>query len=146
MSLRCVYLIVDNLFEIVEESDERYRCYTVSIPIQIFKNIMKGEKLEEVRIYVSTDFHLRTIQNTIESYIRWFTVCETVLRNYYENELGERVDKDWFNEIKVYTVDITFNSADDYGATITCGDNLLLDHILIINVDREQIESIHLNG
>ncbi|MGF6355462.1 hypothetical protein ABIE27_003377 [Paenibacillus sp. 4624] len=83
-------MIVDNLLEIVEESDERYKCYAFSIPIQIFKNIMKGEELEEVRIYLSIDLQFETIKNMIESYIHWFTMCETVLRNYYENELGER--------------------------------------------------------
>jgi hypothetical protein len=139
-------MIIDHLFEIVEESDERYRCYTIHTPLQIFKHIMTGEELEAVRIYVSPHFQLEMKQIMIERYIHWFTECETVLRNYYENERREKVYMNWFNEIEVYSVDIIFNSDDDYGATIACGDNLLHDHTLIIYFDKEQIESIHLNG
>jgi hypothetical protein len=139
-------MFVEHLIECVEESDNRYSCYTNNIPIQIFKHIMEAEELEEVRIYVSHNYNLETLKNTIERYIQWFTECETVLRNYYENERGEKVYRNWFTEIEVYRVDITFNSEDDYGATIACGDNLLQDHTLIIYFDKEQIEAIHLNG
>lgn len=139
-------MIVDHLFEITEESDERYKSYAIHIPIQIFKHIMKDEELEEVRIYISNNCQLGSIENTIERYIHWFIECETELRNYYENELREKVYMHWFNEIEVYSVDITFNSEDDYGATIACGDKLIHDHILIIYFDKEQIESIHING
>jgi hypothetical protein len=139
-------MIVDNLFEIVEEDDEWYKCYGINIPIQIFNHIMNGEELEEVRIYLSHNLQLATLENKIERYIHWFTVCETVLRNYYENELKEKVYNNWFNDIEVYRVDITFISEDHYCATITCGDTLLQDHILMISFNREQIQCIHLNG
>ncbi|WP_019419110.1 hypothetical protein [Paenibacillus sp. OSY-SE] len=114
--------------------------------IQIFKQFIKDEDLDDVRIYISTNTELDMIASKVESYINWFTECETVFRNYYENELREQVHKDWFKEIEVYSVDITFNSKEDYGATIACGDSVLQDHILNIDFDREQIEAINLNG
>lgn len=138
--------MVNNFIEMVEENDERYKCYGLKNTIQIFKQFIKDEDLDEVRIYISTNTQLDSIMSKVESYINWFTECETVFRNYYENELREQVHKDWFKEIEVYSVNITFNSKEDYGATITCGDNVLQDHILIVDFDREQIEAINLNG
>ncbi|WP_454190062.1 hypothetical protein [Paenibacillus sp. Marseille-Q7038] len=112
--------------------------------IQIFKQLIKDEDLKDVRENISTNTQLDSIASKVESYIKWFTECETVLRNYYENELREQIHNYWFDEIEVYSVDITFNSKEDYGATIACGDNVLQDHILIIDFDREKIEAINL--
>ncbi|MFB8372894.1 hypothetical protein [Paenibacillus taichungensis] len=135
-----------DFIELVEESDERYKCYVLKNTVQIFKQSIKDEDLKDVRIYISTTIQLDAMAVVIDSYLHWFTECEAVFRNYYENELREQVHKNWFNEIEVYQVDIIFNSKEDYGSTIACGDNVLQGHIMVIDFDREQIEAIQLNG
>ncbi|NUU79787.1 hypothetical protein [Paenibacillus xylanilyticus] len=136
----------DDFIEMVEESDERYKCYILKSTVQIFKQSIKDGDLNDVRIYISTSVQLDAIVSIVESYLHWFTECEAAFRNYYENELREQVSKDWFNEIEVYRVDIIFNNKEDYGATIACGDNVLQGHIMIIDFDREQVLAIHFNG
>ncbi|WJM10602.1 hypothetical protein [Paenibacillus sp. PK1-4R] len=138
--------MLSEFIELEEESDESYRCYTLQNTVQIFKHLIQDEDLNDVRIYVSTNTPLDSMVHKIEDYIKWFSICETVFREYYENELQEKVHQNWFNEIEVYRADITFNSITDYGATISCGDHILLDHIMMIDFDREQIQAIHLNG
>lgn len=138
--------MLSEFIELEEESDESYRCYILSNTVQIFKHCIQDEDLNDVRIYVSTNTSLNSIVIKIEDYIKWFSTCETVFREYYENELHEKVHKNWFNEIEVYRVDITFNSIADYGATISCGDNILHDHIIMIDFDQEHIQAIKLNG
>jgi len=138
--------LLSPFIELEEESDESYLCYVLQSAVQIFKHSVQEEDLNDVRIYVSTNTKLDSIANKIEDYVKWFSTCETVFREYYENELHKKVHKDWFNEIEVYRVDITFNSISDYGATISCGDNILQDHIMIVDFNREQIQAIHLNG
>ena len=61
-------------------------------------------------------------------------------------QLKEDVDDSWFNELEVYSADITFNSLEDYGATISCGDNILVDHILEFDFEKDQIVDIRMNG
>lgn len=139
-------MLLSHFIELEEESDENYYCYIPQNTVQIFKQFLQDKDLNDVRIYVSTNIQLDSIAGKIEGYIKWFSTCETVLRKYYENELREQVHQDWFDEIEVYRADITFNSIEDYGATIACGDNILQDHIMIIDFDREQIQAIHLNG
>ncbi len=138
--------MLSEFIELEEESDESYRCYTLSHTVQIFKHCIQDEDLNDFRIYVSTNTPLDSIVIKIKDYIKWFSTCETVFREYYENELHEKVHKNWFNEIEVYRVDITFNSIADYGATISCGDNILHDHIMMIDFDQEHIQAIKLNG
>lgn len=138
--------MLSEFIELEEESDESYRCYTLQNTVQIFKHCIQDEDLNDVRIYVSTNTPLDSMVNKIEDYIKWFSICETVFREHYENELQEKVHQNWFNEIEVYHADITFNSITDYGATISCGDYILHDHIMVIDFDREQIQAIHLIG
>ncbi|MHA7966774.1 hypothetical protein ACX93W_21925 [Paenibacillus sp. CAU 1782] len=138
--------MIDVFVENVKDSDERYKCYTLKNAVQIFNQIICDENLDDVRIYISTEVDLYSISPNVESYINWFTQCETIVRHFYENELQHKTPQNWFNEIEVYNVDITFNSCEDYGATITCGDNILQDHILSIDFDREQISVINING
>ncbi len=45
-----------------------------------------------------------------------------------------------------YHASITFNRADDYGATISCGDPIISDHILEIDFEREEVADMRLNG
>lgn len=132
--------------EIVENHDKNYKCYAFENPLQIFKQMIKDEDLEEVQLYISTRLQLDSIVEQVESYLQWLAECGSVLQNYYEQELGEPVHSTWFDEIEIYSVEITFNSEEDYGATISCGDSIIQDHILIIHFDKETVEAIHLNG
>lgn len=137
---------INNFIKNVEESDSRHICYNLNTSIRIFNHLLEDEDLEEVYIYVANDIQLVSIINHIVNYIDWFATCETVLKTYYENKLGEEVYDAWFNDIEVYRVDITFNNEYDYGATVYCGDRIYLDHALEINFDKNNILDIGLNG
>ncbi|WFR58072.1 hypothetical protein QA584_03135 [Anaerocolumna sp. AGMB13025] len=137
---------INNFIKNDEESDSRHICYNLNTSIRIFNHLLEDEDLEEVYIYVANDIQLVSIINHIVNYIDWFATCETVLKTYYENKLGEEVYDAWFNDIEVYRVDITFNNEYDYGATVYCGDRIYLDHALEINFDKNNILDIGLNG
>ncbi|WP_010243300.1 hypothetical protein [Acetivibrio cellulolyticus] len=139
-------LRLDDFIKNSEESDDRYTCYNLNKCIQIFNYSIEAEDLQEVKIYISTNIQIESIFNEMVSYLTWFSKCETELRTYYEIELHEKVNDTWFDEIEVYRVDFTFNSKDDYGATISCGDTILVGHILEIDFEREQVTDIRLNG
>jgi hypothetical protein len=129
-----------------EESDSRYMCYNLNTRIRIFNQLIRDEDLEEVYIYVANSIQLESIINHIRHYIDWFSACETELKSYYENKLGEKVYDTWFEDIEVYRVDLTFNNKYDYGATIYCGDRIYVDHALEIEFNKEKIGDIRLNG
>jgi hypothetical protein len=127
-----------------EESDERYSCYNIKGCIRIFNQ--KIDDAEEIRINISNNTCLESVLDAVNKYIEWICKCEDILKTYYENELGHKVYNDWFEEIEVYSAELTFNSSEDYGATIYCGDQIIRDHILEIDFDKMSVEVIRLNG
>ncbi|CUH96771.1 hypothetical protein P22_2882 [Propionispora sp. 2/2-37] len=137
---------VNDFIKNVEESDDRYICYNLGKDIRIFNYVIEDEELSNIEIYISSNVHLGSIINEIIRYIAWFNQCETELRTYYENELHEKVYDTWFDDIEVYNARFTFNSADDYGATISCGDQIIPDHTLEIDFEKEEVADIRLNG
>jgi hypothetical protein len=137
-------LVLDNFIKNDEESDDNYSCYNISRCVDIFSKPI--EDSDELKIYIKKDTSLVNLLVGINQYLEWLCHCEDVLKKYYESELGEKVYEDWFKEIEVYNVDITFNSINDYGATISCGDQIILDHSLEIDFDKMQVEAIRLNG
>lgn len=128
----------------VEETDDRYICFNINKCIKIFNQSI--ENIEELRINITNEISLENIISLINSYLEWLNQCGAVLKTYYEGELGEKVYDEWFNDIEVYSADITFNSFKDYGATICCGDQVTRDHILEIEFNQMNIEAIRLNG
>ncbi|WP_459195689.1 hypothetical protein [Wukongibacter baidiensis] len=139
-------LSISDLTENTEESDDRYKCYNLNKNIKVFNCFIKGEDLQDVNIFVSCDIDVGLVFNEIISYISWLSECESDLRIFYEKELQEKVYDDWFNEIEVYRASITFNNKNDYGASITCGDKLFIDHAMEIDFEKETVENIRLTG
>lgn len=137
-------LKVNNFIENVEETDTRYTCYNIDVCVNIFKQLIKD--IEDLKIYISKETSLENVIDSINQYLIWINQCGEILRDYYESELGEKVYDDWFSHIEVYDADIVFNSIEDYGATIYCGDQVICDHSLEIQFDGMNVETIRLNG
>ena len=127
-----------------DESTENCICYNLSKNINIFEVFMND--LEDIRINISKNSNLSDLIDSINEYIHYLNNCENELKIFYENELGESVYKNWYNDLEVYAVDITFNSKEDYGASIACGDQIYSDHILNFQFDNKKIDYISLNG
>jgi hypothetical protein len=128
------------------ESDNRYVCYNPTKAVSIFQHLMSDDDLEECSINVSVNTSLEEVIDKVTEYLCWLANCEKELRVFYENELGEPVDDGWFSSLEVYHAEITFNSTDDYGATISCGDDIIPDHILEFDFEKEAIVDVRLNG
>ncbi len=137
---------VNDFIKNAEESDDRYICFNLGKSIRIFNDVIEDEDLSDVVINISSKIKLESIIDEIIGYIAWLSQCETELRTYYENELQEKVYDTWFDDIEVYHASITFNRADDYGATISCGDPIISDHTLEIDFEREEVADMRLNG
>lgn len=128
------------------ESDNRYICFNPKTNLQIFKHIIRNEDLEDCFINVSVKIKLEEIIEKVSWYLEWINNCEKELKAFYENKLNEKVGQEWFSKIEVYSANITFNSVEDYGATISCGDTIFLDHILEFDFEKENVVDVRLNG
>ena len=139
-------LVVSDFIKDELNSDERYNSYRLTVPIKIFQYTLMDDDLEEFELYVSKKILLQDIIYKINEYINWLQNFEQELKKYYEKQLHETVNKNWFNELEIYNVSITFDDLDDYGATISCGDNILSDHILEFDFEKNEIIDVRMNG
>lgn len=53
---------------------------------------------------------------------------------------------DWYDKIEVMDVSITFDSSEDYGATIAFGESVCADHTIEIDIDGREITDSRLIG
>lgn len=135
---------IDDLVIDISRTTEEYICYTLTQKIQLFSRKVRDDA--DCNIYISRKLRLGDILNKLIAYIDEINHSGEKLKSYYENLLNEKVYDNWFNDIEVFSVEITFISIDDYGTTIICSDQILQDHILEIYYDQNEIEQILLNG
>ena len=65
---------------------------------------------------------------------------------YFCLKLGERLPEDWFENIEVYSAEITFTTLEDFGAVISFGESMLPDHVVEFTIDKFTIKSDLLMG
>ena len=139
-------LVVSNFIKDELNSDDRYNSYRLTVPIKIFQYTLMDDDLEEFELNVNKKILLEDIIYKINEYINWLQNCDQELTKYYEKQLDETINENWVNELEIYNVSITFDALDDYGATISCGDNILSDHILEFDFEKNEIIDVRMNG
>ncbi|WP_309270276.1 hypothetical protein [Paenibacillus sp.] len=84
--------------------------------------------------------------NTLTEYIDWLGHCKDVLQKFYNEEFEEEADNEWYGSLEVYRVQVTvFNTGDTF-AEITCGDNIWPDHLLDIEFNGKEVETMSYDG
>lgn len=139
-------MTVEQLTKDLDMSDDRYDCYHPTIPIQIFNCLIDTYTAEECEINIPKEYDLLKILPLINNYLNWLKECNKELTSYFEKRLGEVIPKKWFENIEVYHFSVTFNSADDYGATISCGESIFIDHTVEFDFEKFHIVDDRLIG
>ncbi len=127
-------------------SDDKYYCYHPIIQVQIFNCLIDADTVKECEINIARDCNISEMLPLINEYLNWLKECDKELTSYFGNKLTTIIPEKWFESIEVYRFSITFNSADDYGATISCGESLFNDHIIDFEFEEFQIIDDRLNG
>lgn len=130
------YLLIDE--------DDEYVCYKFKVEKIIFGKEVDGDDYE---INVAVEFRDQMNTNMVlDSYLRWLEGCVDIVAAYMEEVSGESLPDNWKESIDVYSVSITYNSEDDYGATIAFGESVFPDHIIELDYEKEEIIDNRLNG
>lgn len=135
------HLIKDN-----DLSDAAYDCYHPSIPIQIFNYFFDEDERENCEINIARHCDLKDLMPYLNQYLEWLGHCEKELSSYFQEKAAQALPEDWFRTIEVYSCSITFNSAKEFGATVTCGESLYCGHILEFDFELYQITGERLSG
>ena len=75
----------------------------------------------------------------LNKYIDWLSDCKSEIIRYFENKTNDGKLENKPKEIEVYNASITFNSLEDFGATVVFGENASEDQIFELNFDKFEI-------
>ena len=129
---------------ILVDKDHEYMCYKSKVEKVIFGKTVDGDDYE---INVAIEFKDQINTNMVlDSYLKWLERCVDIVASYMEEVYGESLPDHWKESIEVYSVSITYNSEDDYGATIAFGESIFPDHIIELDFEKEEIIDNRLNG
>ena len=109
--------------------DDGYNCYFPAT----------NEKVFNYEIYISKDCVFDDIAPMLNKYIDWLSDCKSEIIRYFENKTNDGKLENKPKEIEVYNASITFNSLEDFGATVVFGENASEDQIFELNFDKFEI-------
>lgn len=125
------------------EEDDRLITYHPIEPIRILNCALEPS---ECALGFSKKLSWAEILPILTDYLEWLAVCEDEVRRYLASKSGEVLSKDWFQDLEVYSADITFLTLEDYGATITIGESFFPDHSIELEFDKKEITDALLIG
>lgn len=136
MNLKASNLILD-----LNESDERYKCYTTSY-IEIL-----GQTIDEVEIYIDAAKRPITMMKKINDYLDWLANFYDIFKKQYMEEFIDiDFDESTLEEIFIFKVEI-FITEESKGATICFNhDEAVGSHWIEMVIDEKEIESFAVNG
>jgi hypothetical protein len=124
-----------------------YKNYILNKTCVLFNQIFDNEPLK-IKLY--KDFTLSEYINQINSYIHWLGGdCRMKLINYFNKNMTfseEKADNEWYETLEIYSVSIILTKNEKLCATIACGDNIFMDHILDIEIEEDKILSMNIDG
>lgn len=123
-----------------------YNCYRIVSGVKVFGYEIPEDELEYFNIYISKNTSMEKVLPIINRYLQWLSDCHEMLVTYFEEQLQEKVPENWYEEIEVIQVSLVINNMEDYGATITFGESIFCDHVIELNLEKEEIEDCILNG
>lgn len=123
-----------------EQDDESYIRYEPIEEFRIFDVVVDKKETDMFEILIAKGQDLENLQSVVDMYMDWLNNCEKELTVYLQEQLGEELPSHWTKDIEVYAASIVFNSIDDYGATISFGEeDVAGDHIVELYFDKDRI-------
>jgi hypothetical protein len=130
----------------IERSNEQYICYQAHPQNKIFNSGQREDERATIRIVLSCRLALESFLPEVERYLRWLHQCSLLITDYFEKELPEKGYESWFVKLVILTVEITFYSRDNYGATIVCGARTVATPTLEIDFAGKKIVDLRICG
>ncbi|MGM1049741.1 MAG: hypothetical protein ACQEXX_26900 [Bacillota bacterium] len=126
-----------------DEQGSDWKNYEIDKSIMIFGYLFDGKSL---KITVHKDVELINNTNTLTEYIDWLGHCRDVLQKFYNEKFEDEADDEWYESLEVYRVKVTVIKTGDTFAEITCGDNIWSDHLLDIEFNGKEVETMGYDG
>ena len=115
--------------------------------VTVFNKIVKNEKIE---ISIYGNHKIENYTDKIIDYIFWLGDCKKELIKFYNKELAdetdEKADKDWYDTLEIYSLNVGVAVNGKLFAEISAGDDFASDHILDIEIEENKIIEMNYDG
>jgi hypothetical protein len=132
---------------IEEDIIGEYKYYMLNQTCIIFGQMFDSEPL---RIELYKKFLLSDYIIQINGYIHWLGEgCKRKLIDCFNRNMTfveEKADDEWYETLEIYGVSITIPKTEKLCAIVTCGDNIVRDHILDIGTEDDKICTMNIDG
>lgn len=122
-----------------EKNDAQYVSYHLKSDVHILGRTIHATDDIDVEISIATNENIENVLEMMNTYFEYLGKCKEQLIKYIESEAGEEtLPSDWFENFDIFSVSITINSTEDYGAVIAVDDEYF-GHIIELYFDKENI-------
>ena len=122
-----------------EKNDAQYVSYHLKSDVYILGKTIHGTDDIDVEISIVTNENIENVLDMMNTYFAYLGKCKEQLIKFIESEAGEEtLPSDWFENFDIFSVSITINSTEDYGAVIAVDDEYF-GHIIELYFDKENI-------
>lgn len=117
--------------------------------VVIFNKYCPGNRYEIKSSTVLTDAE----KVLIRDYMNWLASVRKPIIDFYNSEknqympfLRNNVRVDWYDTLDVYSVSIYYHSPEHMEATISMGDQIILDHVIELMLENKECVGMNLDG
>ena len=126
-----------------EQIDDRYIAYQPIDTFMIFQKELDKDETEMYEILIESKQDIEKLEPVVSKYINWLNNCESEIRTHIVELIGESLPDSWMDDMEIYSASIVFNSAEDYGATISFSAcEALGDCVVEVDFDKEKIAEV----
>lgn len=147
-------ITIDNIKFDKQADTDNYLSGYIDIPIKIFGQIRFNDKKKKLKLSIKKGCDWESRIQDLNEYIDWLGNCKQEIEDFYKKENQAILDNwydgkltpDFFETLEVYSGTITILENDTLCADFSCGDNVLIDHLLLIEFDDKEITEMWHDG
>ena len=140
---------------VIEENNTEYPYIHgwVDKVVKIFgKEFFKNDS--KLGLMVSKEMNTKDIPPALNEYLEFLTSCKQLLIDCYRASNLEiindwfdgKMTADWYETLEIYGGLITFDDNGIPSGSFSCGDNMITDHLLMIEFNHKEISQMYFEG
>jgi len=98
-------------------------------------------------LMVSKKMNIEALIPTLNNYLEFLTDCKEILMEFYRvknsdiinNWFDGKMNSDWYETLEIYGGGIIFDDDGIPSGYFSCGDNMVTDHLLMVEFNHKEI-------
>lgn len=105
-------------------------------------------------LMVSKELNIESLPLALNDYLAFLSNCKELLMDCYREKNSEIINDcfdgemtaDWYETLEIYGGGIEFDDKGTPSGHFSCGDNMVTDHLLMIEFEHKEINQMYFEG